>query len=186
VDVGTGDGRSLLRRARTDGRALFVGIDANAAGIREASRRAARPARTGGAPHALFLVAAAETLPGPLAELADEVTVVLPWGSPLHGMLHADPHLVGALRGLLRDGGWLEALLSVAGADGVPSHPTLNEYSPMRIAEAYRALGLWCAELRPAAAADVERFSSSWARRLGVPGRREGWVATFRRLAEGQ
>jgi 16S rRNA (adenine(1408)-N(1))-methyltransferase len=181
VDVGTGDGRSVLRRARTDERSLFIGIDANAAGMREASRRAARPRGREGVANAMFLVEGAEALPGPLAERADEVTVVLPWGSLLHGMLRADPAVVGALRGLLREGGRLEALLSVAAADGVRDYDQLTDQSLTCMAGAYRALGLECVEIRPANDTDVERLSSSWARRLGIPDRRDAWVVSFRR-----
>lgn len=181
MDVGTGDGRSVLRRARNDEHSLFIGIDAHAAGMREASRRAARRQDRGGLPNSMFLVEAAEALPGPLTERADEVTVVLPWGSLLHGMLRADPAVVGALRGLLRVGGGLEALLSVAEGDGVPGYGQLTGHSLTRMAAAYRALGLECVEIRLANETDVERLSSSWARRLGIPKRRDAWIVSFRR-----
>lgn len=60
LDLGTGDGRHVLAlaRARTD--TLVIGVDANAAGMLEASRRAAR---RGALRNALFAVAAAEHPP---------------------------------------------------------------------------------------------------------------------------
>jgi hypothetical protein len=48
VDLGTGDGRYVLGAARKDPAALVIGIDANASGLIEASRRAARPVSKGG------------------------------------------------------------------------------------------------------------------------------------------
>jgi 16S rRNA (adenine(1408)-N(1))-methyltransferase len=60
IDLGTGDGRRVLRAARARPEILHVGIDANAAGMAEASRRAAR---RGALPNALFAVAAAEHPP---------------------------------------------------------------------------------------------------------------------------
>ncbi len=60
IDLGTGDGRRVLAAAvaRTD--TLVTGVDANAAAMAEASRRAAL---RGALPNALFAVAAAEHPP---------------------------------------------------------------------------------------------------------------------------
>jgi 16S rRNA (adenine(1408)-N(1))-methyltransferase len=52
---------------------LVVGVDANAAGIMTASRRAAANPSRGGLPNALFVVAAAEALPAELASAFHEV-----------------------------------------------------------------------------------------------------------------
>ena len=60
LDLGTGDGRHVLAAAARRPETLIVGIDANAAGMAEASRRAAR---RGALPNALFAVAAAEHPP---------------------------------------------------------------------------------------------------------------------------
>jgi 16S rRNA (adenine(1408)-N(1))-methyltransferase len=59
VDLGTGDGRRVLRAAAARPDTLIIGMDANAAGMAEASRRA----RRGALPNALFVVAAAEHPP---------------------------------------------------------------------------------------------------------------------------
>jgi tRNA G46 methylase TrmB len=58
--VGTGDGRYVLRAASQDPDTLFVGVDANAAAMAAASRRAVR---RGSLPNALFVVVAAEHPP---------------------------------------------------------------------------------------------------------------------------
>jgi hypothetical protein len=76
-----------------------IGIDANAASMADASRRAARPVKRGGLPNALFVVAAAENLPSELGGWAEAVTVHFPWGSLLRGLL-AGPH--GSRRGAPR------------------------------------------------------------------------------------
>ena len=60
IDLGTGDGRHVLAAAAARRDTLVVGIDANAAGMAEASRRAAR---RGALPNALFAAAAAEHPP---------------------------------------------------------------------------------------------------------------------------
>lgn len=60
VDLGTGDGRHVLAAAAERPDALVIGVDANAAAMAEASRRAER---RGALPNALFAVAAAEHPP---------------------------------------------------------------------------------------------------------------------------
>lgn len=59
LDLGTGDGRTVLAAASARPDTLVI-VDANAAAMAESSRRAAR---RGALPNALFAVAAAEHPP---------------------------------------------------------------------------------------------------------------------------
>lgn len=81
VDVGTGDGRFVLRHAKEHPDTFCLGIDAVADAMRKEAVRARRKPTRGGAANARFLVAAAEDLPGPLPGIADLLTVNFPWGS---------------------------------------------------------------------------------------------------------
>jgi 16S rRNA (adenine(1408)-N(1))-methyltransferase len=60
MGLGTGDGRRVLAAAAAQPDTLVVGLDANAAAMAEASRKAARRSSL---PNALFVVAAAEHPP---------------------------------------------------------------------------------------------------------------------------
>jgi 16S rRNA (adenine(1408)-N(1))-methyltransferase len=60
LDLGTGDGRSVLAAAAAQSDVLVIGVDASAAAMAEASRRAAR---RDALPNALFAVMAAEHPP---------------------------------------------------------------------------------------------------------------------------
>ena len=60
IDLGTGDGRYVLRAAAERPNTLVIGLDANTAAMAAASRRAAR---RNALPNALFAVAAAEHPP---------------------------------------------------------------------------------------------------------------------------
>jgi 16S rRNA (adenine(1408)-N(1))-methyltransferase len=57
---------------------LVIGIDANAAAMVPASRRAAAKPERGGLPNALFVVAAAEALPVELTGVANLLTAYFP------------------------------------------------------------------------------------------------------------
>ena len=169
MDIGTGTGRAVLRRARREPGSLVMGVDAEASAMADASRSAAANPRKGGQPNALFLVESAERLPGPLAGRADLVTVILPWGTLLRGVLEADARIVSGLRGLLRPGGELCLMLSDIDAAQVG-----------RLVAAYRSIGFEKLACAPATGADVAALSSGWARRLGIPGSRPAWIISLR------
>lgn len=184
MDIGTGDGRAVLARATAEPDSLVIGVDANAAGMAEASRRADRR----GPANVLFLAAAAEALAeSPLAGRADLVTVAFPWGSLLRGLLAVDdgsPALAGTASAL-RGGGSLEVLTSVLPTDGIADLPALDERAEPAIRCAWQAVGLELSGFDPADASTLASVASSWSRRLRGPGgdrpvwRLNGRRATF-------
>ncbi len=167
IDLGTGDGRAVLTRAAARPTDLVLGIDANAASMAESSRRAARRAERGGLPNAMFLVEAAEALPGPLACRADLVTITFPWGSLLRGVLGLDRTVMDGIAGLVAPGGRVEILVSVVPSDGIEGLAELDERACPAIAAAWAEAGLELTSMCRATAEEVAATRSSWARRLG-------------------
>jgi hypothetical protein len=150
IDIGTGAGQAVLRRAREHPAELVIGLDADARAMSDASRRASATERRGGLPNVIFLAAAVEELPGLLSGTADRVSVALPWGS---------------------------LLLSATDRDSAAAGSSLEDDDDVaRLAAAYEALGLQVVERRPARESDVDRLSSAWGRRLGIPARRRAWL----------
>jgi 16S rRNA (adenine(1408)-N(1))-methyltransferase len=167
MDLGTGDGRGVLDRAIAEPDRLVIGVDANASGMAEASRRAARRQL----PNAIFLAADALSLPDELAGFADLVTIHFPWGSLLHAAAHADPRLVC----LLAPGGRMRLLVSASAADASAG---LTELDAEVLAGAYRRGGLRVVTTRAASLEDANRARSSWGKRLlrnPMPGR-DAWL----------
>ena len=109
LDLGTGDGRSVLALAAARPDTLVIGVDANASGMTESSRRASR---RDALPNALFAVAAAEQPPGPLRGLAGALTIQFPWGSLLRGVLGGDDAVLAGVAALLAPGAEGAALVS--------------------------------------------------------------------------
>jgi len=167
VDLGTGDGRAVLARATLDPRAFVIGIDANAAGMVESSRRAARRRGDRRADNAIFLVEAAEALPGLLAGTASLGTITMPWGSLLRGVLGLDLVALRGVTSIVAPGGRVEVLASVVPADRVDGITALDRTSEARIADAWQSIGLELVSMRPATVDDLRVTRSSWARRLG-------------------
>lgn len=168
IDVGTGDGRAVLAVAAADPRNLAIGLDANAAAMADASRRAAKLLRKGGTPNAAFILAAAEAPPIELAGIASQVSVLFPWGSLLRGCLGANPAVAAGVAGLLAPDGSLELLLAPSPKDGLDGLPT----EPARVVDAaastFAEFGLVLVEGRLAAPDEILASGSTWARRLGT------------------
>jgi 16S rRNA (adenine(1408)-N(1))-methyltransferase len=154
---------------------LAIGVDANAAGMADSSRRASR---RDALPNALFVVAAAESPPDALRGLAGSLTVHFPWGSLLRGLLGRDDAVLGGVAQLLAPGAEGSALLSVVPRDGVPPVPPWHE-----LADAYSRHGLDLTEARPATGDEVAASRSSWAKRLRAGVERPVTLLRLRRPA---
>ena len=160
---------------------LVIGVDANVGSMVDASRRAARAAKRGGPPNALFVAAAAELLPAELDGRADALTVHFPWGSLLRGLLGADPAIVAGIARVTRPGATVTALLSLTEHDRSVGLAPLHERAFVALAPGYAVHGLLLREARPATAAKIAQSHSSWAKRLGAGSSRPVWFLRLRR-----
>ena len=176
IDLGTGDGLAVIDRASGEPRALVIGIDASASAMAESSRRAERGRSR--LDNAIFLVEAVEALPGPLARAASLVTITMPWGSLLRGVLGLDPSVLRGIASVVGVGGRIEVLASAQRADRVEGMTSLGMTTRPSIDAAWRREGFELVDLRLATAAELVASRSSWARRLGD---REVWRLELRR-----
>jgi 16S rRNA (adenine(1408)-N(1))-methyltransferase len=186
VDLGTGDGRFVLATAAANPGRLVIGVDPVASAMAESSRRAARPAHRGGIPNALFVVAAAESLPVELHGIADRVTINLPWGSLLRGALALDDAAAAGIAALPRVGGVVELLVAPADRDGLAEDIDVRSRLDGGLAADWRAHGLTLERAREATATELGAIRTTWARRLGLgaAGDRRAWRLVLQR--EGQ
>jgi 16S rRNA (adenine(1408)-N(1))-methyltransferase len=169
IDAGTGDGRAVLAAAAREPSTLVLGLDANAASMAESSRRAARAVRKGGRPNAAFLVASAEAPPAELSGRAELVTVQLPWGSLLRGVVGDDQAVAAGLAGLVTTTGALELLLAPMQRDGLGGIPTSQGGLVDGAGAAFAPHGFEVAFVRALTPAEIRVSGSTWARRLDRP-----------------
>jgi len=157
----------VLQRARREPTTLAIGLDPVASVMADASARAARRADRGGLPNALFVVASVEQLPPELTNRADEVTVTLPWGSLLDGIVAAEPEVLGSMAALLRPGGRLDIVVSTVARDG------RRPLDMARLVAAFDAVGLAWHEAGDVTLPELRALGSTWAKRLraGTPER---------------
>jgi 16S rRNA (adenine(1408)-N(1))-methyltransferase len=149
----------------------------------EASRRASRR----GPANALFVVAAAEQIPPELQGVADELTILFPWGSLLRGVVALDDAAAATagIARLLAPDGVATAILSIEDRDRLDGLPRLDALDACeQLRERWQSHGLEVCDLRPATAAEIAATGSTWARRLRAGRERPAWRIELRRIAE--
>ncbi len=181
IDLGTGDGRFALAVAAACPDVLMIGVDADAGSMAEASRRASRAIHRGGLTNALFVAAAAESLPPEVDGIAASLTVHFPWGSLLRGLLQADPVILAGMARMARPGAVITMLLSVTERDHIAGMGAFDSGALEQIGGGYATHGLALIEGRPATTTDLAAAHSTWAKRLGAGDRRPVWRLRFRR-----
>src|SRR4051794_8645571 len=162
-------------------------MDTDATGMGDASRRAAAKPSRGGLANAVFLAGSLDEL-GARPELEarfDEIRVTLPWGSLLRASVLPESSFADQARALLVCGGRLRLLVSVAERDASAGLEPTTKASMDRLARSYAARGFTTCAVRRATAQDIATIGSSWARRLGIPARREAWLLEIEREGTG-
>jgi 16S rRNA (adenine(1408)-N(1))-methyltransferase len=103
--------------------------------------------------------------------VADQLTVVLPWGSLLAAVARPDVPALAGLRALCRPGAALSVVLSVADRDraealrlGLPALDAVHVDGPL--AGSYAAAGFVIGSVRRLSLDELRRLPSTWARRL--------------------
>lgn len=170
VDVGTGDGRFVYRYAAEHPETFCIGIDPVAEAMREISAKAEKKPARGGLPNILYLMDAAETLPGDLIGVADILTVNYPWGSLLGAWAAPVPVLLRHLAALGKPGAeWLVLFNATVFEDadycarlGFP--PVDRERIEGELAPLYAAAGFQVTEIAELSGAADHR--TSWGQRL--------------------
>ena len=174
VDVGTGDARTAYRQAVAHPEWVVIGVDPAWQRMTETAVRAARKPAKGGAPNLILVNAAIEAVPEPLHGVADEVTVLMPWGKLLRGVVLGEDDVLSGLRAVAKPGAPLELSIGTSiWRDPVPLEiRELPELTPATVrstglAGRMAALGWAVTDVRLVPHTELETISSSWARRLG-------------------
>jgi 16S rRNA (adenine(1408)-N(1))-methyltransferase len=155
-DIGTGDGRYVLRVARTCPNWFALGVDACRENLRKASRKAP--------PNALYVIANALALPRELDGMASKITINFPWGTLLTGLLGGEPMLLEGLLAIARPGAALEIRLN---AEALSEAGYTLESGGARVRQALYDGGFEVADdLLWLDARGLRRCQTTWSKRL--------------------
>lgn len=173
IDLGCGDGKYCYEMARSDPDSMYLGIDADRNGLVEYSRRILKKPSKGGLDNVLYLISNAEALPGDLDGIADEITVILPWGSLLKGLVVPDPLYLSNIRRISKDGAILKIYLNYdvkyepveMDRKGLPE--LTESYVGDNMVPAYASAGIRITGYRFMENEEARSIPSTWTRKLG-------------------
>lgn len=172
LDVGAGDGSWAYRHAAAHSDIFVIALDPVAENMREWSAKAAKKPGKGGAPNVIFAVASLEQPPTELRAIADEVTVTLPWGSLMRGLILGDDTILAGLASFAKDGASVRVVLNTRIYDDpVPIEardlPDLTaDYVRNALVPAYARHGLKITDAREMQAEEVAAIGTTWGKRL--------------------
>ena len=182
VDIGAGDGKFVYRTAKDHPDWFCVGVDADLSSLSEFSRKAERKPERGGLPNVLYVVSNIEDLPPELDRIADRVTVHLPWGSLLVGIVGAHRKVLSGLARIGKPGAEVEILLGYSRK--YEAHemrrrglPDLNvQFIDKRMARGFKDAGLRIIERRILTNEELKDIPLTWGRKLAFGRERQTFL----------
>jgi 16S rRNA (adenine(1408)-N(1))-methyltransferase len=182
IDLGTGDGRYVFKKAHEDAKTLYLGIDPAAKQLKKYSRKAVRQ----GVENALFVVGSAEDLPNIPEGRANKLNIILPWGSLLDYVANFDSEIVGKIKKLVKPGGRLRIIFGYA-PEREPSETErlnlekLNEtYIKEKLIPLYAENGFELEEYKELDQAELGQIETSWSRKLSYGQPRPMFLLKFK------
>jgi 16S rRNA (adenine(1408)-N(1))-methyltransferase len=160
---------------------LFIAVDTNPESLSRIARQAGRKPSRGGVSNLLCIAEAAEALGQQLPGVADQVSVILPWGRLLRTV--AEPNLED-LRNIValgQTGATFEVLFSYDPCiDGQGRGPLgtggLDEkHVKDKLPAAYELVGLAVKEVKRVSLNELKTYATTWAKRLAHGRAREVW-----------
>jgi 16S rRNA (adenine(1408)-N(1))-methyltransferase len=107
VDLGTGDGRFIYDNAVKNVSTLYVGIDPSQKQLEVYSKKSQKRKLN----NTLFVLGSVEYLPCELTGIADEIYILLPWGTLLKAIVEQSDWAVSGINALFKPKGKLEIIL---------------------------------------------------------------------------
>lgn len=173
LDIGTGDGKYILKSARTTPITFFIGLDPSAQAMEESSKKINRKTTRGGVTNAIFIVSGVESLPHELDGVAEEIHINMPWGSLLKGLVLGEQIVLKNITRVAKPDAKLEILINYSAFHGDRisqdmSHlPSLTyEYIDSVLYDIYRNAGLVIVERKLVGKNDMITMNTVWAKKL--------------------
>lgn len=188
LDLGTGDGKFPYQSAKQHPDILWVGIDADRNSLEEYSHKIYRKPNKGGLPNVLYVIANATSLPSELYGCAEAIWIILPWGSLLHGLVHARLNFLENLSAVSKCNCKIQMLINYdlryeAAEIQKLQLPKLSlEYIENVLAQPYKTVGLEFCSYEEIDNSQMTLMNSTWARRLGFGRERKTIQIIWRKI----
>jgi 16S rRNA (adenine(1408)-N(1))-methyltransferase len=159
---------------------LFIGSDANAAGLTEVAWRAARKPARGGVSNLICIAEPVDVLARELPAAADRVTIILPWGSLLRAVAAPDLDSLRHISRLCLPGADVDIVLSYDelrdARQGILFPGGAFDYGHIaRLTRAYREAGIQVETANRLSQKELASLETTWAKRLAFGRPRKVW-----------
>jgi len=182
LDIGTGDGRFVYKKAQEEEKVFYVGMDPAERQLKTYSSKANRKRLN----NCLFVVGSIENIPPELFLSFDEIYINLPWGSLLEKIVKTDINTVINIKKLLKKNGTATIILGYA-PELEPSEtkrlllPRIDhEYIEKTILPSFEK-DFNVKVFRKIDKTDLGRYETTWAKKLKFGRNREIYLVEMER-----
>lgn len=172
IDIGTGDGRYVYKKAVKDRETMYIGIDPSERQLKVNSKRA----RKNKILNALFATGSIEIFPEELYGVADSITVILPWGTLLQGIVNGTAEVLEKIKKMFKPGSKGISKLEIVfgySQDAEPSEVRrlgLDKLDKNYISEimvpAFAGARLKTEKIDELTKTDLNNFETTWSKKL--------------------
>ncbi|MDR2337934.1 MAG: 16S rRNA (adenine(1408)-N(1))-methyltransferase NpmA [Deltaproteobacteria bacterium] len=179
LDLGTGDGKQVYRYAKNNPDTLYIGIDAVKANLVEISSKITKKPMKGGLNNVILVISAIEELPTELQNIANSLTIFLPWGSLLEGLVKPVASFLKNIVFVAKNSTSFEFVITYSELfeSSEIQRRQLPDININYFNEMYRAtlkeLGLIIENIEVLDNEDIKLFESQWAKRLAYGRKRD-------------
>lgn len=179
IDIGTGNGLYPYQYAKKHPNSLAIGIDPAADNMIDYSVKSQRKPSKGGLDNVLYCIAAIESIPDALANIGDNITVNLPWGSLLEGIVKRENIILNAIVKMAKKNCFFRAVFSYTELHESKeierrSLPELStSYIKNTLIPYYNKEGIIITEIKSFSNEDLQKLNTLWAKKLMVSKKRD-------------
>lgn len=179
VDIGTGNGCYPYYYAKKHPNSLAIGIDSAGDNMIEYSVKSQRKQNKGGLSNVLYCIAAIESIPEALVDIGDKITVNLPWGSLLEGIVKGENLILNTIAKIAKKNCSFEAIFSYTelyepGEIEKRALPELSiSYIKNTLISYYNKKGIIITKIKLFSDKDLQKLNTLWAKKLIISKKRD-------------
>lgn len=179
IDIGTGEGEFVYKKAKQDQEVMYIGIDASAASMQEYSVKSAKKPEKGGLSNIMYVACNAEDLPDALSDTADKIFINLPWGSLRDGIIKGEHSILDGIRKIAKKNAALEICVSycdIYEKQEIENRqlPALNlSYLNDILKNKYKIYGIHMMNISILDNDKLKKMETKWAKKLGYGKKRD-------------
>ena len=169
IDIGTGDGKFIYNLAKQYPNRFFIGIDPNHKGVINQSAKIYKKPAKGGLNNILYVLASVEDLPDELNDSANQIFIILPWGSLLDGIVKVRKKVFRSIQKIAKKRAQIDIVLGYEKtAEGRQIDlPEINlNYINNKMRYKLENLSFKIKEIKEIDKQNIKEINTSWAKKL--------------------